>query len=323
MGALAAGAAGGGSDEVIPRLESGPLPPLHPTAIMGHYKDRQCQVVGVSGDNGVVDDKGTQVRLASSAAYEPVRANAFLPGSIEVKGQTASSKQVTNVYRFSNGSEIRGGIRSEGSEYKATIVASQAFPRCYLVLLFFEEDFLEGLTDNPYSAIAFQNIGDVHAGVETKVNASFGYIDPSRRALGYLPLLFSRGGEIRTNYTDDFSWFFRRVEMVRHKRLVARYLEKNPRTTSPVRPYLRFPPVFPPGLDRSGIPAQIDVDFTVTSEGNVEEVKLPKTAQADALAAIARALQGWLYLPRLDNGQPVDTALSFEFDFPRPPPPGR
>jgi hypothetical protein len=304
-------------DSQVPPLliESGPLPSLHPTAIMGSYKDHPHMVDGAMGSDAVIDNQGTPVRLPSSATYDPVRSKAFLPGSIEVRRESAVSNQVRNVVVFSGWGEFDGGINHEGSKYEATIVASQAYPACYVVLLFFDQEYLLERTENPSAMLAFQKIGDVKAGVETKVSADFGYIDPQHRTMCYLPLYFSRGAEIRTNLADDAARLFRRVEMLRHKRVLEAYLTKNPRGTLPAVPYLRFPPVFPPGIDRAGIPKKLRLDYTVATDGTVEDVLLSETVPTDVLVGVQRALQGWLYFPKLQNGQPVSSAVSIELDF--------
>ena len=316
--ALEAGAQGAG-DVAIVQVESGPLPPLHPTMIMGSSKKGpSCQVVGVDGNYAVADNHGAQLRLPSSATYEPARASGFLPGSIEIKGQAASSSQLRRAYRFSGGETIDGGVLSEGSEYQATVVASQAYPACYLVLVFFDPGFLDGSADSASAMVAFQSIGDLPAGVETKVKAYYGFLDARSRSMGYIPLYFSHGGEIRTSLAEESARFFRRIELLRHKRMVDLYFQRNPRATLPARPYLRFPPIFPPGTDRASIPDRLEVDFTVSTDGTVEGVTLSKAVQADVLAGIQRTIQGWLYLPKLQNGQPVESATSLVLNFKGP-----
>ena len=322
-GVGARGAAGG----AIVQVDSGPLPPLHPTVIMGSgKKGPACQVVGVDGNYAVADNHGTPLRLPSSATYEPVRAGAFLPGSLEIRGQEASSSQLRRTYRFiggggaevSGGGEVDGGVLSEGSRYEATVVASQAYPACYLVLVFFDPGFLDGSSDSPSGMVAFQRVGDLPAGVETKIKAYFGYLDEKHRNMAYIPLYFSHGAEIRTSQAENSARFFRHMEMLRHRRLVDLYFQRNPRATLPAKPYLRFPPIFPPGVGRASVPDKLEVDFTVSSDGTVEEVTVPSAVPAEVLAGIQRTVQGWLFFPKLENGQPVESATSLVLDFKGP-----
>jgi hypothetical protein len=303
-------------------VQSGPLPPLHPTAILGIYKDHPCKVIGVFGEYALIDSQGSPIRLPSSAGYRPARANAFLPGSIEVRRQSASASQLRRVFRLQGAGTIDGGVIDESGRYEATVVASQVYSGCYLAIVFFDQGFLDGQTDDLSAMVAFQKIVDLKAGAETKITADFGYIDPKSRSRTYLPLFFSHGAEIRTNFADDSARLFQRIEKLRYEKSLALYLQTNPRATAPAKPYLRFPPVFPAGVDPAAIPAELGVDFTVTSGGTVEGVLLSETVQADVLTGIQRAVQGWLFYPRLENGQPVSTAVSCKLDFGRPMPKG-
>jgi len=317
------GVARGDRPAPVWEIDSGPTPPLHPTTIMGTYKDHPCEVVGVSGNAGLVDNQGTTIRLPENATYQPKRASAFMPGSLEISKQTAESNMMRRTVILSGGmGEVDGGVMHAGSSYETRVVASQPYPGCYLVLLFFNDNYLNGETDDPGAIVAFHQIGDLAAGVETKVSADFAYIDFNNRRLTYIPLFFSRGKEIRTSFAEESARLFRHVEMLRHKKLIPYYFEKNPRTTSPAKPYLRFPPVFPPGTDMSAVPAVLKVDFTVTSEGTVEGVRSAQALPPDVLGAVQRAVQGWLYFPQLDNGQPMTCFGKAELGFKAPAPKG-
>lgn len=294
----------------------GPLPPLHPTAIFGMYKGQSCRVVAVSGNCGVVDNQGAMTRLSSSAAYEPVRAKAFLPGSITVKWEHSTSKQVVNVSKM-GGQVVGRSLESEGTDFAAGIVASQAYSGCYVVLIFFDQGILDGSADTPAARFAFENIGDLPAGVEKKVTANFGYVDPKRRSV-YQVLFFSRGSEIRSNQADEVGLLFRRTELLRHQKVLALYLQKNPQATLKAVPYLRFPPIFLDEGAPAGVPAGLRVDYTVQDDGTVGDVQLSSTVPAGVLTGIQRAVQGWLYFPRLENGRPQPTPVSIELDIQGP-----
>lgn len=304
--------------------DAGPLPPpLHPTAITGTYRDRPCVVVAVHGNSAVIESQGAEVRLPSTASLDPVRAKAFLPGSIEIKGQTATAPEAGNPATVHDGGRHEGGASpmdaggagSATGEYEATIVASQAYPRCFLVLVGYDPDYVGGRHDSSSATLTLQEIGDVPAGAETRIKAELAHADPRQRSPSYLPLIFSHGMEIRTNLADEAARYFRRGELLHHKAMVEKYLANNERVRMPARPYLRFPPVFPPRVDRAAIPARVKVDFMVTSEGTVEDVELPKGLAPDVRIAIARAVGGWLFMPKLADGQPIGIELSMELTF--------
>jgi hypothetical protein len=311
-GALAAAAP---DDWIRLEFSEGPPPAPHPTAILGAYKDQFYPVVDADKNIAVIERDGKRVRMTARSGFQATRVDRFLPGSLEVRGQSESSSQVSMVYRFSNGAEVGGGIASQGSEYKATVVASRDYPECYVAILFYGVGYLNGETDDPQMAVAFSRIGDLRAGAETKIDTSFAYVDTSTSAKYYLPLFFSRGREIRTNMADTLGMLFRRVEMLRHERILGRYRQKNPAATLGASPYLRFPPILPEHADLSGVPAVLRVDFAVTEDGTVEDVT-PAAAVPPAVAnAIQRTVGGWLFMPKLVNGIPRRTMVALNLDF--------
>ena len=189
-------------------------------------------------------------------------------------------------------------------------------------MVYFDEGYPGGRTDVSSATFAFQRIGDLPAGVETKVTAVFHYVDLHGRWMVYLPLYFSHGAEIRTNHANDTARLFRRGEMLRHGKLIEAYFQENPRSTLRASPYLRFPPIFPGSVDPATIPSGLKVDFTVGADGTVEDATLTDKVQPEILAGVQRAVQGWLYFPKLESGQPVRSRVSMELDFQGPPPNG-
>jgi hypothetical protein len=298
----------------------GPAPPLHPTAILSSYRGRDKPVVDVSGETAEVEDGGVTVRLPQKATYDPVRVSQFGPGWIEVRVDTAESGEVRQKWLL-NGSEIDGGVFSASSTFACRVKSQQACTDCYLAIIYFRHAYLNGDEDSG-ALVAFQKIGPLAAGVETRVRAVFGYIkNPEQYA--YLPLFFSRGWEIRSNYSELSAVVFHRSEMLRHQRLLDAYLQKHVRDTLPPKAYARFPPSFGPDVDRTRIPATARVDYGVTAGGTVDGIEVSAPLDPNALAAIQRALGGWLYMPRLENGVAVGTAVSTQLEFNLAPAPAR
>ena len=305
-----------GTDDWTQFAASDATPPApHPTALLGYYKGRPYPVVGVDGNIAVVESDGRRVRVPAASGFQTARANRFLPGSLEVREQAESSSKVSRVWKFTNGGQADGGVLSAGSEYRATVVASRDYPECYVALLFYGVGYLRGETDDPQMAVAFTPLGDLRAGVETKVKAGFAYVDFGGRPMYYLPIFFSRGHEIRSNMADTLGLLFRRVEMLRHGRALALYRSKNPSATLAASPYLQFPPILPEHADLSGVPATARVDFAVTEDGTVEDVT-PAVVLPPAVAdAVQRALGGWLFMPKLVNGIPRRCMVALDLDF--------
>jgi hypothetical protein len=287
-------------------------PPLHPTAIVCEYKGRSCQVIGVRGSYGVIEDEGKPVRLMTAISYDAARATAYVPGGIALTHEKAQATEVQL--------RVAGLVDShpENSDYDATAVASRTYADCYLVILFYDQAFANGTTDDPAATFAFQEVGTLQAGVETKVKAVFHYVDPHRQHMVYLPLYFSHGAEIRTNHADEVAAIFRRIEMIRHRKLVDLYLGRYPQATRAAEPYLRIPPIFPEEVGLAKLPTALKVDFAVISDGTVDGVFLPAGIPPEVALGVRRAMRGWLYLPKLESGRPVDVVNSIELNFQGP-----
>jgi hypothetical protein len=290
----------------------GPTPPLHPTAILSTYQGREKPIVDVAGNTPQVDENGKKVRLPAPATYDPVRVNQFRPGWIEVKVDTAESSELRQKWLL-NGSEIDGGVFSASSTFSCRVTSRQACPDCYLAVIFFKHAYLDGDEESD-AQVAFQKIGALAAGVETRVRAVFGFLQNPER-YSYLPLFFSQGWEIRTNFSELSAVVFHRSEMLRHKRLVEAYLRKHMRDTLAPKGYLRFPPSFGLDVDRARVPEALQADFTVTADGTVDNVVLSAPVDGPAQADITRAVGGWLYLPRVENGVAMGTAMSIRLEF--------
>lgn len=315
--ALPARAAGDSLDVRMSFAED-PPPALHPSAISGTYEGKLLRVVGAKGARPLVERDGKRVPLPDGTSFQVDRVGGFLPGSLEVKTQSAESSQTEMVLRLPNGTEVSGGIAREGSTYQARVVASRAYPDCFVALMFFDVGYLDGMTNAPGFVLAFQGIGDLAAGAETRVSADFGFIDFRKHKRFYIPMYFSRGVEIRTNFADDEARLYRRVEMLRHEKALDAYRRHNPKASLDAAPYYRFSPVFTDDLDPATVPDVVRVAFAVTPDGTVEDVSLADRVPKGVDLAVRRALGGWLYMPRLVNGLPYRTNVEMFLRFPRP-----
>lgn len=282
----------------------GPPPASHPTVLVGYLKDHPYTVVAVKNNIGVVDRDGKQERLSSSAHYGAVRDNAFAPGSVEIRTQESTSSQTNLVYHFANGSNVSGGTVTESSSYKATVVATRDCADCFVALIFFNTDYLRERTDDPGFILALDHVGTLRAGVETKIDLRYGYLVKGSQERLYLPLFFTKGREIRTNYAEALARLFRRVDLIRHEKILADFRARNPDATLEASPYMRFPPLFPEGTNLAALPENVRIDYTVTEDGTVEGV-VPQNGLPDEVArAFVRTFEGWLYYPKLVNGLP-------------------
>ena len=77
---------------------------------------------------------------------------------------------------------------------------------------------------------------------------------------------------------------------------------------------LRTDPVFPPTAKEGPISESVELQFRISPEGKVYDVRPVKGSPILAEAAIA-AVQAWCYEPARLNGAPIDSQASTNFDF--------
>ncbi len=77
---------------------------------------------------------------------------------------------------------------------------------------------------------------------------------------------------------------------------------------------LRTDPVFPPAAKEGPISESVELQFRISPEGRVYDLKPVKGSPILAQAAI-EAVKGWRYEPARLNGAPIDSQWSTKFDF--------
>lgn len=301
-----------------PARGSTDAPPIHPTAIVCSYKGASFQVTSADHTSGVIDVKGKPVRLGDGISCNAVRANAFLPGMVTVSDVKAVSNTAPRRIVSTYGESESSAQFAVDSEYTATVVPTRSYPDCFFVVIDFDGAFVSGASEDPSVTFAFQEIGPLTANVKTTVHTAFPYVSLKGRSMYILALFFSHGTEIKSNRADDEAAFFRRVDMIQHQKLLNLYLRKNTRSSLAMRPYLRFAPIFGDDVDPATIPASLKVTSLVSTEGTVTDVSVSPAVPAPVLIGVRRALMGWLYLPRLENGLAQPAESTIELAFPKP-----
>jgi hypothetical protein len=300
-------------------LQDGREPPLYPSIITTEYKGKTYPVTAVSAEVPEIWAEGKLMRLYSAPSYRTPRALGYAPGYIQFKAQSANSVTATQTIRV-KGSEmmgnekLSGGKTSESGEYECTLVSNEAHPDCYLAVIFFQND-ASGNPDASTTAIAFRQIGDLAAGRETKVTVNSGYIVAPDVHFYYFPLVYSKGLEIRSDLSEVAAGYFRRGEMTAHEAMLAKYRQQNPTADRPAIPYLKFQPELPVDVAPNSLPPTVNAKFAVTETGEVDSIELDQVLDIKADREVRRALNGWLFLPRLKKGYPVRSMAQVPLSF--------
>ncbi len=300
-----------GAQPSVPRWYVGYPPPLHPTIIYGTFKGRTLPIVGVAGQTPQVEVDGALKRLGTGrkVRFEPRRGSDYAPGEVSLRNLRASSSRTNLVLMFSNGGQVSGGTLNARSDFSATVVPTQDYTDCYVAIVFFDQAYLDGDTPVHNASVQFARIPDLKAGVENEVTLNFNYIDNTGGRLGFFPLFFTRGLEIRSDQCLVVAQFFRRMEDRLHDALVAAYLEKNAGKSARPEAYLRIPPLFLGADDLDRAPAEAEVSFMVSEEGRVENLQFDTPLPGGVRDVLHRTLGAWLFFPRLSEGRPARTMV--------------
>jgi hypothetical protein len=278
-------------------------PPAHPTAILSVFNGTPLPVMGVSRKKPEVMVNGVLQKLAPEAGFAFSRANHYAPGRVEISNEHGESDSMVQT---SLGNPISAQT-DLGIIYSADLVATQSYRDCYVVLVLFNKNYLAGYSDQPLMGFFFRSIGRLDAGRKKHVAIDVdGDKVPRelRPRLGYFLLVFSGGAEIESNQAGRESAFFRRGEILAHQRRLKEYLLENSTGDRPLRNYLEIAPVIPAEIPLATLPVTIEANCTVSAEGTVDSVEPLDSVPAPAAREISRAISGWLFLPRIQQGRP-------------------
>lgn len=297
-------------------------PPLHPTVIMSDYKGKTLPIVGVSGDSPEVDVDGKRKSLprSSKAGFSPVRAARYAPGSLQLRNMQVNSSSLHLILMFESGGEIDNGAISSRSDFTAEVTPTQDYHDCFVALVFFDQEFLEGGSDTPNAFVHFQNIRELVGGKPNKLAIRFGYIDAQGKRLGFFPLFFSNGVEIRSDQCELTARFFRKIEEKRHAAVVRSWVEKHAGATQPPQAYVQIPPIFDDPAALENAPDTVNASFMVSEEGIVQSLQIDGKIPEDVSTVLRRTVSAWLFVPRLKDGRPERTFVKVPIALKTPKP---
>jgi hypothetical protein len=301
-------------------LQDGREPPLYPSIITTVYQGKTYPIIGASAEFAEIMVEGKEVRLHSDQRFQTPRAVGFAPGHVRVEGQDAESITRTNSTRWLMTADgvtnptYPSSLPAKSGTYQCTLVASEPHVNCFLAVIFYCNDE-SGVPDPASTTVAFRQVGSLFPGRPIQVTINESYKAAAGKKFFFFPLVYSLGREIRSDYCETSARFFRLSEMASHQAILAQYRQQNPSADKPASAYLRFQPEFPDGFDMHVLPAVVTAKFAVTETGEVDSVELDQVLGDEAGHAIRRALEGWLFLPRLKGGYPVRTMITVPLSF--------
>jgi hypothetical protein len=282
----------------------------HPTVIATDLNGKTYPIVGVAGEHPQIVVDGATITLKSRAqSYQPMRAMGFAPGFINITKENASTKITARSFAYDkNGQQVPVGNSDDDGYFECSVVAAEDHPGCFVAVLFCQLR-PNGEPIAVTTALAFGSLGDLKAGRESKAKIFKAYIAPVGTHYYYFIMVLSKGREIRTNLSHFNDQFFRHREVLEQQEMLEEYKEKFKAMDHPAVPYVRIPIQLPPEVDPHTLPPNFTASLVVTEAGLVDEIQLGDSLSPTARSAISSELGGWLFLPRLKQGNPVRTQI--------------
>lgn len=85
---------------------------------------------------------------------------------------------------------------------------------------------------------------------------------------------------------------------------------------TPPRPLAQVPPIYPLSARQSGIEGQVDLEFVVTREGRVTEIRVIESRPGNIFVGAARAaVERWRFEPAQRGGEPVAVRVQVPLQF--------
>jgi hypothetical protein len=276
---------------------------LHPITVLASYEGQKLPVISASGKKAEVLVREKRQKLNKQTAYSFARAPRFAPGSVEISVQGKQHRIVS--YRDLD-TGVNLGIAGSDNSYRLVLTAASDYKDCFIAVVFFDPSYFGERMAEYRSTVLFQGLGDLKAGRAREVVIDLkgiSFYDMVR--LSGMPILFSRGQEVHSNYSQLSSVFFRELEKSQHEKLLLLYRTSNAGKDHELVPYIRFAPVFLDGeTPPAPIPEQARVRIAISVKGTVDRIELIGTKEDATSHKWLRAIREWLFFPVLRAGVP-------------------
>jgi hypothetical protein len=289
----------------------------HPTLLTLRYDGAYHPVIKVIGTDPVIVVKGKEKRIRSEIRYVPSRMEAYANGSVEIE-EASVGKLTLHTHPESATSlleEEDAGRRGSRSEVKVRLRSAAPLVGGMIAVVLYPESTLYTPTAGMGAGaeIEVRALPDLPAGERVTVEftaRSFFY----RQDQSFFVQVFDREGqEVLTNVVRK-AWpyyaaveRFKLLDTLQHMRKAGERKDMDPRPVLMIRPLLPENAVLPSGA--------VFAQLSISPEGTVTEINLDPLESTAVSAALREALGGWLFVPRLKAGEPVESTVRVPIGF--------
>lgn len=287
----------------------------HPTLLTLRYDGALYPVLKMIGTDPVIVLKGKEKRIRTEVRYVPSRMEAYANGSVEIE-EASVGKLTLRTHPESATSLLEAedeGRRGSRSEVKVRLRSAASLVGGMIAVVLYPETTLYTPTAGAGAEIEVRALPDLPAGERVTVEftaRSFSY----RQDQSFFVQIFDREGrEVLTNVVRQ-AWpyyaaleRFKLLDTLQHMRKAGERKDMDPRPVLMIRPLLPENEVLPNGA--------VFAQLLISTEGTVTDINLDPIESSAVSAALREALGGWLFVPRLKAGEPVESTVRVPIGF--------
>lgn len=279
-------------------------------------------VLRVEGTDPVILYNGKEKQLRTEPIYVLDRASGYSDHRVEFGAKTLSSQSSvasSGLISYTKGHGLDSDIAPIGfghgvSIFTATLRTQQAINGGFAaVIIYSDTNLTEAAGLYNQTEIMVRELPDMPAGQEISLKFKCAVMSGGRSPRYFIQLFDRNGLEIPSNVMAHAWRYYALRDREQLKHILPGYLQQNSGATKGVTPAVMPKPFFPPdiALPKSSVEAVLDI----STEGLVTEVNIIGLEPGALHAAITEALEGWLFLPRLEGGNPVAAKVQVPINF--------
>jgi len=284
----------------------------HPSMLTVKYGEQFLPVVKVRGDTPYVMLNGKEQDIRTNPLYVLQDAPGYSDNYV-----TAPTCALSGEFQLEKGSENTfdpSALYEGHMEFEIPLQAKKTISGGYIIVVLYTADtFVHNPRHPSPTEIIVHDIPDLPAGKLVNVKLSIHAMARALEPKFFMQVFDETGREVLTNGISAAWDYFTLRDRFRLSLAVQKYLQKNQGADHDAVPIFTPKPIFDPEMVLPQ--GKFVVTLTVNDDGSVISVDAGMIANDSARDSITEALGGWLFLPKLEAGQPVTTYVNVPLQF--------